>query len=168
VDRRKLLKGTLSAPLVMTVSPVLGAARTTFMACVDSSKSKPVSSVVPVGSISQDEWLRVDLDILEVRIPNGNGELVMQPGKYFVGPDKTAMYKLADVRPESVPATVVREFHAFTPGIRTRTVEKRRALAYVDRQGEIVGYAWQPRGGSHITASCYASVIGGLRKARLL
>ena len=51
-------------------------------------------------------------------------------------------------------------------GLQRRPVERRQALAYVDRDGRVVGYAWQPRGGAHITASCYASVMGGLRKAR--
>jgi hypothetical protein len=166
VDRRKLLKGTLSAPVVMTVSPVLGAARTTFMACVDNAAAKPVSSVAPVAAMSPDEWLRVDLDILQVTLPDAKGQPAVQPGRFFVGPDKVSMYRLAEIRPESSPATPVREFNLGTPGMQTRTVEKRRALAYVDRQGNVVGYAWQPRGGAHITASCYASVIGGVGKAR--
>jgi hypothetical protein len=166
VDRRKLLKGTLTAPLVMTVSPVLGAARTTFMACVDNAAAKPVSSVAPVAGINPDEWLRIDLDILQVTLADGKGQPVVQPGRFFVGPDKVSMFRLADIRPESMPATPVREFNLGTPGMQTRTIEKRRALAYVDREGSVVGYAWQPRGGAHITASCYASVIGGLGKAR--
>lgn len=162
MNRRKLLRGTLSAPLVMTVTPVLGQARTTFMACVDNAAIKPVSSVAPAESAFPDEWLRLDLEILEVKVPNEKGELVAQEGRYFVGPDRTTMYRLADVRPESAPATVVHRFHAHTMGMQTRTIERRRALAYVDRDGSVVGYAWQPRGGAHITASCYASVLGGL------
>jgi hypothetical protein len=168
VDRRKLLKGTLSAPVVMTVTPALGAARTTFMACVDNSAAKPVSSIAPLANAHPDEWLRIELDILEVAVPNGKGELVVQPGRFFAGYDKISMYKLADVRPESVPATLVREFNAGTMGMRTRTIEKRRALAYVDREGHVVGYAWQRRGGAQITASCYASVMGGVGKARVV
>lgn len=168
MDRRKLLKGTLSAPVVMTVSPVLGAARTTFMACVDNAAVRPVSSVAPIAAASPDEWLRIDLDILQVTLPDGKGQPVVQAGRFFVGPDKVSMYRLAEIRPEASPATPVREFNVGTPGMQTRMVEKRRALAYVDREGNIVGYAWQPRGGSHITASCYASVVGGLRKARML
>ena len=170
MDRRKLLKGTLSAPLVATVTPVLAAARTTFMACVDNGALKPVSAVAPLSGISADEWLRVDLFILEVRLPNAKGQLELQPGRYFIGPDRMAMFKLADTRPESAPATPVNAFNAYTPGIQTQIVEKRRALAYVDRDGNVVGYAWQPRGGAHITASCYASVMtgGAAKKARML
>lgn len=170
MDRRKLLKGTLSAPVVMTVTPVLGAARTTFMACVDNAAAKPVSSVAPLAEAMPDEWLRVDLDILQVTMPDAQGKPAFQPGKYFIGPDKVSMYRLADTRPESAPATLVRQFNVGTPGMQALTIERRRALAYVDRQGNVVGYAWQPRGGAHITASCYASVIGGFRegKARLL
>ena len=168
MDRRKLLTGTLSAPLVMTVTPVLAAARTTFMACVDNAAGEPVSAVAPVASIRPDEWLRVDLDIFQVMLPNGKGELTLQPGKYFIGPDKATMYRLADVRPESAPATIAQQFTLNTPGLQKRAVERRRALAYVDGSGNIVGYAWEPRGGAHITASCYASVIGGLRKGRIV
>lgn len=168
MDRRKLLKGTLSAPLVMTVTPVLGAARTTFMACVDRSAAKPVGSIAPNPGAYADEWLRVDLDIFEVSLPNGKGEQVVQAGRYFIGPDKVSMYRLADVRPESVPATLVQQFNVSTAGLQRRPVDRRMALAYVDRDGRVVGYAWQPRGGSQITASCYASVMGGLRKGRLV
>ena len=168
MDRRKLLKGTLAAPVVMTVTPALGAARTTFMACVDNSAANPVSAIAPLSSAHEDEWLRVELDILEVTLPNGKGEMVAQPGRYFAGFDKISMYKLADTRPESAPAILVREFNAGTMGMRTRVVEKRRALAYVDRQGNVIGYAWQRRGGWQITASCYASVLGGTGRARVV
>jgi len=166
VDRRKLLKGTLSAPLVMTVTPVLGVARTTFMACVDNAAAKPVSTVLPTPGAYADEWLRVDLEIVEVSLPNAKGEQVVQSGRYFVGPDKVSMYRLASTRPDVSPATLVQQFNASTMGLQRRPVEMRQALAYVNRDGRVVGYAWQPRGGSQITASCYASVMGGLRKAR--
>lgn len=168
MDRRTLLRGTLSAPVVMTVTPALGAARTTFMACADNAAVRPVSAIAPDASLNPDEWLRIDLDIFEVTLPNEKGEPVVQPGRYFVGPDKSAMYQLADVRPESTPPTLVHRFHAHTIGLQKRSVEKRRALAYVDRNGDVIGYAWQRRGGAHITASCYASVMGGLRKARII
>jgi hypothetical protein len=166
--RRRLVKGGLAAPLILTVSPALAVARTTFMACADKAATRPVSSVAPTAAVSPDEWLRVDLDILELTLPNEKGEPVVQPGRYFVGPDKAAMYRLADVRPDSAPATLVQRFNAHTIGLQKRTVEKRRALAYVDREGHVVGYAWQRRGGAQITASCYASVMGGLRRTRLI
>ena len=168
MNRRQLLKGTLSAPVVMTVTPALGVARTTFMACVDNSAVKPVSSIAPLASANPDDWLRIELDILEVSLPNGKGEVVVQPGRYFAGFDRISMYRLADTRPESAPARLVREFNAGTPGVRTRVIEKRRALAYVDREGHVVGYAWQRRGGWQITASCYASVLGGVGKPRMV
>jgi hypothetical protein len=122
--------------------------------------------VAPLAEASPDEWLRIDLDILQVSLPDGKGQPTVQPGRFFVGPDKVSMYRLAEVRPEASPAILVREFNVGTPGMQTRTLEKRRALAYVDRDGRVVGYAWQPRGGAHITASCYASVIGGVGKAK--
>jgi hypothetical protein len=168
MDRRKLLGGTVAAPLVMTVTPVLGQARTTFMACIDNAAARPVGLVAPLEHATADEWLRVDLDILEVKLLKEDGTLVTQPGRFFVGPDGVSVFRLAEPRPESAPATPVREFSAFTPGMQKRTVEKRRALAFVDKNGGVIGYAWQPRGGAHITASCYASVIGGLRRRPLV
>ena len=167
MERRKLLTGSLSAPLVFTVAPALGAAQTTFMACVRRGDALPVGTVAPLAQLPADEWLRVDLDILEVRLPNAKGELVAQPGRYFVGFDRNTMFRLADMRPESTPATPVGSFNASTLGLQKRVIERRRALAYVDHDGEVVGYAWQPSGGAHITASCYASVMGGVRKGRM-
>lgn len=110
--------------------------------------------------MQQDEWLRVDLEVFETRLTNAKGELVVQPGRYFVGPDRVSLFRLADVRPESSPATPVQAFNANTLGLQMNVVERRRALAYVDRDGTVVGYAWQPAGGTHITESCYASVMG--------
>jgi hypothetical protein len=159
ITRRRLLQGTLGAPLVMTVTPVLGVARTTFMACLNKSEGQPEGATAPLEGALPDEWLRVDLDIVEVTVLNERGAAVPQPGRYFVGPDRVAMYRLDDVRPEAAPATLVNGFNAHTYGMQTRTVERRRALAHVDEHGNLVGYAWQPRGGSRITASCYASII---------
>lgn len=159
MDRRKLLRGGLSAPLVMTVTPVLGAARTTFTACLNNGASQPVPTVAP-GAAHQDEWLRVDLNIFEVELTDGEGKLVKQAGRYFIGPDGNTMYRLADLNPESVPASMVQDFNAQTLGLKRKQVEIRKALAYVDETGQKTGYAWQPRGGKHVTASCYASVLG--------
>ena len=76
-NRRKLIQGTLAAPVVMTVTPALGAAQTSLMACFDNSAAKPVNSVAPLASMNQDEWLRVELNVLEVSLPNGKGEAVV-------------------------------------------------------------------------------------------
>jgi hypothetical protein len=167
VDRRKLLQGSVAAPLVLTVSPALGVARTTFMSCAQKGAGQPTGVVAPLAEVPADEWLRVDLDVFQIHLTNAKGELVAQPGKYFVGPDRVTMFRLADVRPDSVPATPVQSFNAYTMGLQRRVVERRRALAYVDEEGEVVGFAWQPAGGMHMTASCHASVLGGLRKARI-
>ena len=53
-----------------------------------------------------------------------------------------------------------------TRGIGTREtkIEERLALAYVGQRGEILGYGWEPQGGTQCTTSCWTS-LAPLRRA---
>jgi hypothetical protein len=157
--RRKIVKGTLAAPVVMTVSSAQ-AARTSFTACLSNGAGDPTPGrVLSTSRYSDDSWLRVQVNIYKVKTPNSSGVLVERDGLYFVGPDKRTFFKLANYSSESIPATQVSDFNAYTGGLQKSVVDRRYALAYVSDGGDVVGYAWQKNGGTHCKKSCYSSVI---------
>lgn len=165
--RRRLVQGSLAAPLVMTVTSAAGAARTTFTACLDNAKMQPLPRrVMAQQRHGTDDWLRVQVDVYEVSLPGGDGQLIKQPGKYFVGPDKTTMFRLSDHLSESAPATPVHQFNANTLGVNRQLVEKRYALAFADDKGKIVGFGWQGNGGAHCKKSCFSSVVARVADRR--
>lgn len=165
--RRRLLQGSLSAPLVMTVTSAAGAGRTTFTACLDNARLQPKPyRVLARAAYGADDWLRVQVDVYEVAFSDGNGRMVKVPGKYFVGPDKNTMFKLAENRSETTPPTIATKFNVHTPGMQKQVVEKRFALAYADERGKVVGYGWQDNGGTHCKKSCFSSVIARVGERR--
>lgn len=165
--RRRLLQGSLSAPLVMTVTSAVGAGRTTFTACLDNARLQPKPHrVLARTQYGSDDWLRVQVEVYEVSFSDGDGKMIKQPGKYFVGPDKSTMYKLAEHRSESTPPTIASKFNAHTPGMQKQVVERRYALAFADNQGKVVGYGWQDNGGAHCKKSCFSSVVARLADRR--
>jgi hypothetical protein len=165
--RRRLIQGSLSAPMVMTVTSAVGAERTTFTACLDNARLQPKPhQLMARGSYGSDDWLRVQVDVYEVGFSDGNGRMIKEPGKYFVGPDKNTMFKLAEVRSETMPPAIATRFNAHTPGLQKQVVEKRFALAFADKQGQVVGYGWQDNGGAHCKKSCFSSVVARVADRR--
>lgn len=165
--RRRLLKGSISAPLVMTVTSAAGTVRTTFTACLDNARLQPKPYTVMARThYGADDWLRVQVEVYEVSFSDGNGKMVKVPGKYFIGPDKNTMYKLAEYRSESTPPTIASKFNAHTPGMQKQVVERRQALAFADKDGKVVGYGWQDNGGTHCKKSCFSSVVARLADRR--
>ncbi len=158
--RRRLLAGSVAAPLVMTVTAASGQSRTTFSACLDNAGLRPKPKrVMAAGLLEPDEWLRVRLSVYSVGFPDLDGKIVAEPGKYFIGPNKVSMFRLDDARSEIRPATLVTKFDASTPRLSKVEIEKRFALAYADKNGKIVGYAWERNGGTHCKKSCFSSVM---------
>lgn len=158
--RRRLLAGSLAAPMVLTVTSAAGRSRTTFTACLDNARLQPKPNrVLPRGATEPDEWLRVQISIYEMGFSNADGGVALEPGRYFIGPDKVSVFKLGEGNSESTPAILVTRFNAHTPKLIKREVEKRYALAYANADAKIVGYAWQSNGGTHCKKSCFSSVV---------
>jgi hypothetical protein len=165
--RRRLVQGSLSAPLVMTVTAAAGAGRTSFTACLDNARTTPrPHRVLARHHHGADDWLRVQVEVYEVSLPTGDGGMVKQSGKYFIGPDKVTMFQLAEHQSESIPAKPVHKFNAHTLGVNRQLVEKRYALAFADKQGKIIGFGWQDNGGIHCKKSCFSSVVARVADRR--
>jgi hypothetical protein len=68
--RRKLIQGSLAAPLVLTIGRAGANARTTFSACLNESahQPEPVHAVV-----EEDEAFRITRDVYEIHRRDGQG-----------------------------------------------------------------------------------------------
>lgn len=163
LDRRRLLRGSLAAPLVLTVRPASATAITSATAClarcdIRAQETRPAKLS---SALRSDEWLRIEID--EWRLAPAMGRS-FYPGKYFLGFDKVTYWRLDDRNPYYSPA----QPSNYTKGscYAEKTGRKLYPLTYVSQTGEVKGYAWENTwGGKHATWSCYASAIGMKHKA---
>lgn len=168
--RRKLLRGSLSAPLVLTVASPAALARQSFEACLYRATNNGATQGTPPGEsvfidfAKHDPWLRATVKMYDgslvtdggsttVRSPTGISgsdaifyEIVGQEGKFYPA-----------VGPCSVPAGYLP--NGTNPP--TDRNEKKKALVFVGSDGSIVGFGTCPNNGYAVTTSCYAS-FGGL------
>jgi hypothetical protein len=163
IDRRKLLKGSLAAPVVLTVRPASATAVTSATACYKRCEEKAQDTRPPKMShtMHSDEWMRVELD--ECRLSPSIGKNFYD-GKYFLGFDKHTYWRLDSRDPYYAPAQP--SSHTKGSCYAEKTGRKMYAIAYCDRDGEIKGYAWENKWHhSPVTWSCYTSAIGMKHKA---
>lgn len=160
--RRKLIKGTVAAPLVLTVSRA-GAgstSRTTFSGCLTNTEGRPE----PMHVVAEpDEAFRVSRDVYEVY--RGGNKDGLRPnkldGKYVLGWDDRTLYRIDEPR-------LVSQFGGRSGGAVARTHDmqlqptgkKVELLAYVDEHGNVLGIAPESNGGTWCYKSCYSSVVG--------
>ena len=86
--RRQLLKGFLAAPLVLTARLASALALSSAAACKvrDAKQANQYPGPDKLSNYANDEWLRVDVDMCELRT---NGSSKKLDGKYFLSTDKT-------------------------------------------------------------------------------
>lgn len=181
--RRKVIKGTLAAPLVLTVGKAGATPRTTFSACLTESENRPEPFHAVV---EEDEAFRVTRDVFEMHHRDGRegdkpdkpdesgGREKGKPKKsqepvgwahgnpnktddlYVLGWDNETMYRIEDARLVPHHTGFGGSFDVeFRP-----TGKKVDILAYLDDTGEVVGIAPQRNGGQWTTKRCYASIVG--------
>jgi hypothetical protein len=158
--RRKLIKGSLAAPLVLTVGKAGASSRTTFTgSCAASTELKPE----PRAAVAQpDEAFRVTREVYEIyrRPDRDNARSQKVDGEYVLGWDNQSLYRIDG-------AGMARQYDN-SPGFVARglDVEMRRTgrsvevLAYLDENGNVIGLAPQRNGGTWTMKSCYASFVG--------
>jgi hypothetical protein len=158
LDRRRLLKGSLAAPVVLTVRPASATAITSAAACFDRCKTRADETKPPKLSraLHSDEWMRVEL--AECKLAPAVGKPYYS-GKYFLGFDKYTYWKLDASNPYYAPA----QPSNYTKGscYAEVTGQKLYGIAYIDKSGTIKGFAWENQSyGSPATWSCYTSAVG--------
>jgi hypothetical protein len=153
--RRKLVKGSLAAPLVMTVSKA-AIARTSIEACMDN----PV--VAPDAVAERDSAMRVARDVYEIREGEtslrGGSTLKKLDGEYILGFDEQTLYRL-DRNGDSISLTLVETLDFRSTRLFKRQKGQIYVLAYFDDKGAVVGLAPDANGGIAATTSCYCSVF---------
>ena len=152
--RRKLIKTSLTAPLVLTAGKAGAVARTSFTACL----TRNINERPPWVAVAQpDEALRVSRDVFEVqRVSGGRREALT--GRYVVGWDNESVFRL-EAEGMAPRLTPVPGMHARSTDYEMRQVGKVELLAYLDDQGTVVGMAPQANGGRWATRACYESII---------
>lgn len=146
--RRKLLRGSLSAPLVLTVTAAGAQVRTTFGACLErtANETPPLERLAPITA-NGDTWYRVLADVVTV-VDNGTTTYYLKQfgGSLYFKLDATNPYTTVPSGPVALP----------TGG--TQTTQQVAALAFFNQHGTVTGYAWD-NSGAFTTKSCYASVF---------
>jgi hypothetical protein len=171
--RRRLIKGSLAAPLVLTVGTAGANGRTTFSACLAQSEHLPE----PEQVIEEpDEVFRISRDVYELHgqdregvgkgsdKADGRGRDERGPKKsndrYILGWDNQTLYRIDESRlvPQHVDFSRT-GFGRSLDGELRRTGKKIDVLAYLDDNGEIIGIAPQRNGGQWTTKRCYNSIV---------
>ena len=96
--------------------------------------------------------MRVNLDLSQLSVWQGLTQTVL-PGKHFLGVDRVTYWRLDEIALTAAPT-------AYNTSNCTATAlgERRFALVYVDQLAHRTGYAFETKGGSAVTASCWTSV----------
>jgi hypothetical protein len=141
--RRKLLRGSLSAPLVLTVASPTALARTSFTACLNNSTQQPAPWNVFANE--PDRWFRLTTKVYRLKV---NGKSL--DGVYYFDWRKNRYFN----------ATVNDTVGIFKDwGVREEYAGMRYPLGYVDENGKVLGFGWQSNGGRYTMKSCYTSLI---------
>ena len=144
--RRKILRGSLSAPLVLTVaSPsVLGQAVTSFQECIARAATQPQPSIAFADG--PDGWFRVPVEIYTGNVPQsnptGNQQYFKFEGKFY------------QVAPGTCPAPAYDSINGQSSLIATKY-----ALVSVNTNGDIVGRGTCKNGGFAVSTSCWTSFV---------
>src|SRR5262245_54460778 len=158
LDRRKLLKGSLAVPVVLTVRPASATAITSATACKDRCETRAQEQKPPKMSsdMHSDEWMRCEVEVC--RLSSSIGKPYYD-GKYFLGFDKVTYWRLDDRNPYYYPAQPTN----YSKGscYAENTGQKMYGIVYVGSTWDINGFAWENKSyGSPTTWSCYASAAG--------
>lgn len=142
--RRKLLRGSLAAPLVLTVSSA-SAATTSFARCL---RNAPREADAPFFATSGDTWFRRKVDVVQLWAKGNNR------GYYFLDQVKNLYVSI------EAPYKELSFGSHLDEGWKISSYTSRWALVWFDR-GTSTEYSkitlQQPRGSAATTMSCYGS-----------
>jgi hypothetical protein len=159
VTRRHLLKGSLAAPLVLTVRSASGTgmAMTSAAACRVRDKDRYGDDHVYKFRRykDEDEWLRTEVQICKLEKKDNYGKWQRISGEYFKGNTGCwwQMVKSGD------DCEVYQKSDHTDSNCRVyQHVRKEYGLVCVDDYGRVKGFAWEKKDYSPITCSCWASL----------
>ena len=160
--RRKILRGSLSAPLILTIASPAMAARQSFEACLARAEKERAKPSLFIGAADHDTWLRKPVKIYKGilsttgKVTQVNKVTGNETGSYFyelVGREGL-LYPVDACSLTGYPPNNA-------PGNSPELVERQQTLVFVDASGSIAGFGPCPDGGFPVTTSCWAS-FGGM------
>jgi hypothetical protein len=158
VTRRHLLKGSLAAPLVLTVRSAAGTgmAMTSAAACRVYDKDKYDHDVHKFKKYKDgDHWLRKETDICYLKKKDKHGHYQDVDGEYFKGDTGCWWQKVQ----KGDDCDVQRKDDYTDSNCKVRrVVRKEYGLVCVDDKGYVKGYHWEKPQHNPITCSCWASL----------
>lgn len=147
-NRRKLIKGSLAAPVVFTVSSASAASLTSFGKCLTRLNGEPVGPFF-VKDATVDSWLRKQVEV--VLLKHGNIE-----DWFYLDPGVNQYVRL------SAPTVATGLVPLDMKGWQVQATSSRWAMVWVDSQnGSLysVAQVQQPIGYQASTKSCYTSLL---------
>jgi hypothetical protein len=141
--RRKIIRGSLSAPVILTVaSPAsLAAASTTCL--VNTNQAETARPPLFQPETTDDGYLRRTIDVCQFKDSNGN----VIDDYFYV--DKNGFWRSMS------------SGNSFAASGTPTCSEKREVLVYVDAQGQETWYGWpsSTAGGSFTSIGCWHSLL---------
>jgi hypothetical protein len=151
--RRKLIKAALAAPAVFTVRTASATAMSSAMACItrDDQQSHEWPYPEKCMETHEDEWLRMKKDLVEIHKYGSTKPLSNR--RFFLSHDGKTYWELI---PDGDSYRAEPKYSTAEYG-KYRKVGDGKFLAY-HKDGDIVGYGWEDKGGKNITKSCWTSI----------
>jgi hypothetical protein len=152
-DRRKLIVGSASLPLILTVRPALGHARRS-LTCKDKMDTEKPYKILHEY---EDEWMRKKVDVYRLAKWDDKKKKweTIENRKYILGTDGHTYWELNPQSPWSGQAWATSMKRG--NGIKETKLESRNALAYMGDQ-DMKGWGWEEKGGKHCMKSCWMSM----------
>ena len=161
VTRRHLLKGSLAAPLVLTVRSAAGTggAISSAAGCRINDQDRYSNGGVYKFQQyqNQDEWLRTQVQICYLDKLDSKGKWQPLSGEYFKG--NTGCWWQMVQSTTGGDCSVYQKSDYTDSNCRVRqNVRTEYGLVCVDDTGAVKGYAWEQKNYPPITGSCWSSL----------
>ena len=146
--RRKLLRGSLSAPLVLTVASPSVLANSSFIACTDRNDGLVTTQKY---TTTADSVFRVEVDVYQLEARAGD---TWTPDTRFERKWNGFAYRYYRID--------VADAEGIYRDGRTKTADgKRHKIVWFNKDGNEVGSGWlNPHSGEAVSCSCWASFKG--------
>ncbi len=144
--RRKLLSGSLAAPVVLTVASPSALARTSFLACIERGKDQQLNAQPFLSLRSPDDGMyREKVAVYSLKDTRTNATL---NGLFWK--DQSGDFRSID----ACNASAVSQLTVSATGAGDRL-----ALVYFDLNGKKTGIGCYPNGGFPVSRSCWGSFV---------
>lgn len=149
--RRRVIQGSLAAPVVLTVSSASAASVSSFGRCLVNQKKTPGEFFIKTEQLATDNWLRKDVPVVQWR----RGTMA---DWFYWDPGRSVFIRLSDPLANGLNLWDMKR----TGWEPTGAIGRRWALVWVDSDNGAryrVMQVMQPSGYQATTKSCYTSLI---------